>query len=55
MDITVPPNFTVPGPTASYGTVTINPGGSLLMYQQTSVQITTLTKNSGAAAQEKKK
>lgn len=45
MNITVPPNFNVPGPSASYGTVTINAGGSLMFFQQTSVTIQSLVKN----------
>jgi hypothetical protein len=45
MNITVPPNFNVPGPTVSYGTVTLNNGGSLLLYQQTTVTIQQVVKN----------
>lgn len=45
MDITVPPNFNVPGPTAAYGVVTINAGGSLLFYQQTTLAIQSVVKN----------
>jgi len=44
-DVTVPPNIDVPGPTASYDTVTINSGGNLTFKQQTTVTIQTLTKN----------
>jgi hypothetical protein len=46
MNIVVPPNVTVPGPYANYNSVTINSGGSLQIYVQTTVTITTLTKNS---------
>ena len=52
-DVTVPPNFNVPGPTASYGTVTINPGGSLLLYQATAVTIATLIKTTSAQSTKK--
>jgi hypothetical protein len=45
-DATAPPNIIVPGPFANYGTVTLNPGGSMQIYVQTTVTITTLTKNS---------
>jgi hypothetical protein len=45
MDITVPPNFNVPGPTASYGTVIINAGGSLLFYVATTVSMQSVVKN----------
>jgi len=45
MDVTVPPNYTVPGPYANLTTVTINSGGSLQCYVQTTVTIVTLTKN----------
>ena len=44
-DVTVPPNVNVPGPTATYDTVTINSGGSLVFNEQTTVTIQTLVKN----------
>jgi len=44
-DATAPPNIIVPGPFATYGTVTLNAGGSMQLYVATSVTITTLTKN----------
>lgn len=40
-NLTVPPNQTIGGPTATYGTVTINSGGIITIPQQTSVTITT--------------
>ena len=43
--ITVPPNVNVPGPFANYDSVTITSPGALIIYQQTTVTITTLTKN----------
>lgn len=44
-DVTVPPSVNVPGPTATYDTVTINSGGSLIFNEQTTVTIQTLVKN----------
>jgi len=44
--LTVPPNATIGGPTASYSTVTINSGGTITIPQQTNVTITTLVKPS---------
>ena len=45
VNVTVPPNYTVPGPFSNLGTVTINSGGSLQIYTQTTVTIVTLTKS----------
>lgn len=47
-DITVNPSnspYKVPGPTADYGTVTIEPGGVLQFDKETTMTVTTLTKD----------
>lgn len=44
-DITITPAnspYTIPGPSAAYGTVTLQTGGYAQMTQQTAVTITTL-------------
>lgn len=43
-NLTTPPNATVPGPIAAYDTVTINPGGKIMIYAETNVSISALVK-----------
>jgi len=48
-NLTVPPNSSIPGPSAQYGTVTINSGGTIMIEQQTTVTIDTLNKPAPAS------